>query len=637
MIRSLFRIFLFFCVCFLFSSCEKKPEKQGAVNNTGNYSYESGNHQNNNEAKEDQATELEQFLYGTWYMTYDGKPDKNKKDVMIRYMYFDSVHNISFNKDSKEEPGLIFTESGEGDLIGVKARWTADKETVNFSRVLYFSPWEPEYIYNFYKNNYYDDTWKIEITDQNKINIIKNGYEGEYKTQYIRETGREIKELIDHDNVKELEKYLKEGNDINGRMIYNFTPLMYAIYYGKIKTAHLLIEKGADLELKCDLGYTPLHYAVMHSKIEDDILLKMLNKDLDINIRDDFDQTPLDLTIIDRQTDGNKSIQKLLYENGAECTRGEWLLEVEANIDLYLLKTFTGFREEVRSVVYNKDGTQILCGMFDNTAKILDASSGNVIRTFQGHSGNVYRAVFTPDERRIVTSSGDKTVKIWDAVTGKNVMTLSGHTDWIYAVAVSPNGRQIISGSRDKTIRVWDASNGKELRNAAHRDTVNYLEYSPNGSYFASSSYDDTAVIWNAANGQSVNTFSHSPTDVYSANFSPDGSKLLTASGDRTLKLWDTASGRVIRTFTGHTSYVLCAAFSSDGKFIVSGADDYTIRIWNVETGLEVRRFGHRFDQNTRTSGKTNEVSSVAFSPDGKTVVSSSKDRTIRIWNAQVR
>jgi len=333
MISRIFKLFLLFCICTLFTVCEKKPEKQGVVNNAAeNYSYESDNYLYGSEFTENHATELEKFLLGSWYMKEETNPGRNRKGVIIRSIYFDSLYNMSFSKDSIEEPGFIFTELKGDDLLGVKAHWTADKGIVNFSRVLYFSLWDPEYIYNFYKNDYYDETWEIEVTDQDKINIKMNGYDGEYIAQYVRETGREIRELIDNDNVKELEQYLRDGASINERLIYNLTPLMYAIYNKKIKYALFLLQRGADLTLRCDFGYAPIHYAVIRSVYEDEILINVLKKNTDVNIKDDFDQTALDLSILDRQTDNNRNLQKLLYENGAVCTKDEWMLEIEANI-----------------------------------------------------------------------------------------------------------------------------------------------------------------------------------------------------------------------------------------------------------------------------------------------------------------
>src|SRR5262249_45835640 len=63
-------------------------------------------------------------------------------------------------------------------------------------------------------------------------------------------------------------------------------------------------------------------------------------------------------------------------------------------------------------------------------------------------------------------------------------------------------------------------------------------------------------------------------------------------------------------------------AFSPDGKTVVSGSIDRTVRLWDVATGQSLRTL----------QGHTDAVESVAFSPDGKTVVSGSRDGTLRLW-----
>jgi WD40 repeat protein len=79
------------------------------------------------------------------------------------------------------------------------------------------------------------------------------------------------------------------------------------------------------------------------------------------------------------------------------------------------------------------------------------------------------------------------------------------------------------------------------------------------------------------------------------------------------------------RVQRGHYSGVNSVAFSPDGKTVVSGSTDKTIRLWSVETGETIQKL----------KGHSRLVNSVAFSPDGKTVVSGSADKTIRLWSVE--
>ena len=97
-----------------------------------------------------------------------------------------------------------------------------------------------------------------------------------------------------------------------------------------------------------------------------------------------------------------------------------------------------------------------------------------------------------------------------------------------------------------------------------------------------------------------------------------------TGSDDNTARLWEAASGKAVATLAGHTSSVRAVAFSPDGRLVLTGSGDGTARLWDAGTGTAVATL----------SGHTGRVSAVAFSPDGRLVLTGSHDKTARLWEA---
>ncbi len=116
----------------------------------------------------------------------------------------------------------------------------------------------------------------------------------------------------------------------------------------------------------------------------------------------------------------------------------------------------SGHTWAVLTVAFSPDGKILASGSDDNTIRLWEVNTGQLICTLLGHSWSVVAVTFSTDGETLISGSRDKTVKLWSVSTKKEIATLSGHVDSVSAVAVSPDAQQIVSGSRDKTIKLWE-------------------------------------------------------------------------------------------------------------------------------------------------------------------------------------
>ena len=111
--------------------------------------------------------------------------------------------------------------------------------------------------------------------------------------------------------------------------------------------------------------------------------------------------------------------------------------------------------ESVHSVGCFHNSKHIVSGSGDNTIRVWDTETGNVISgPLKGHTGNITSVAFSQDGKHIVSGSADKTIQVWDVETKDILDPLEGHSDLVASLVMSHDDNYIVSGSTDMTIRV---------------------------------------------------------------------------------------------------------------------------------------------------------------------------------------
>jgi WD40 repeat protein len=285
---------------------------------------------------------------------------------------------------------------------------------------------------------------------------------------------------------------------------------------------------------------------------------------------------------------------------------------------------------EVTAVAFTPDGKILasagLNGLGGYTVRLWDSHDGHELRQFKVE-GRVRALAISPRGKLLATA--ERGIHLREIASGKETRVHMDETHFT-SVAFSPSGKLLAAGGSGKII-VWDVASGKkrsELK-GHHRNHEVEVVFSGDRTLVAVEKYyptDDasgTVCCWDVTTGRKVRSWrapgEETERDSASLAATADG-KLLATGHWKVIRLWEVATGKELRQFPTPDAHANRLAFSPDGKTLLSGMANSTVRLWDVATGRErVCYTGGGYHQ------------SVAFSPDGKSFVVGGEDGLLRL------
>jgi hypothetical protein len=282
--------------------------------------------------------------------------------------------------------------------------------------------------------------------------------------------------------------------------------------------------------------------------------------------------------------------------------------------ELPLLRTIPGYGQTA-SAALSPDGKLAAAGYYDGMIRVWFVDEDTLLSTTDVGTAVTSLAI-SADNQMIAAGLTSAVVRAWRS-DGTDLPIFEGLTDIVYSVAFSPDGQMLAAGDTTNVI-VWRVSDGTVLQTfGGHSNDIGRIVFSPDNQLLASAARGGNRVnLWRMDTNVLVREF-EADYDTAAA-FSPDSEILATAG----VYLWRVRDGERLQELKGHTQTVATLAFSPDGQTLVSVSPDIEVRRWQLSDGTRLY---------TRRLDGTN-VQSVELSTDGKVLMALYQDGVLKVW-----
>lgn len=241
---------------------------------------------------------------------------------------------------------------------------------------------------------------------------------------------------------------------------------------------------------------------------------------------------------------------------------------------------------------------------------VWDLTIGERRGSLIGHTDWVTTCDVSPDGSFLVSGSEDETARIWDAASHEEIATLRGHDAEIRRCAVSADGSFVVSMSQ-RDVRLWDIADGAPRGVLNPPGWLKSFDLSADGSIIATIG-GRRIRVWDTAACAELAVLRTESSELGACAIAPDGSFIAAGTWDGKLRLWDAATYEERASFIAHTAFggTRMCAVTPDSSVVISGGGDKAVKFWKAQDGALLTAVDNDLEAET-----------CAISPDGSYVV----------------